>query len=138
MRDDISFFFLVTDMATPLPVNWKECLYDEYLFLADSESMPLVDIVNRVVAIVDDDPEEPISDVTQSSLWAVCMLYLHYIQGGNVLSSEEVKYAKYRGGIIGMKINGDEVTMISFKSFLCQRDLNFVSFLQGKQFARGA
>lgn len=125
-------------MATPLPVNWKECLYDDYLFLADSESIPLVDIVHRVIAIVDDDPEDPISDVTQSSLWAVCMLYLHYLQGGNVLSSEEVMYAKYRGGIIGMKMDGSDVTMISFKSFLCQRDLNFVSFLREEKFARGA
>ena len=125
-------------MTTLLPDDWKEYLYQDYLFLAHTDSTPLVDIVHRVMAIVDDDPDDPISHVTQSSLWAVCMLYLHYIRDGDTLSSEDVTYAKSRGGIIGMKMDDNDITMISLKSFLCQRDMNFLSFLRDEKFAPGA
>jgi hypothetical protein len=105
----------------------KDILYPKFAWIGDLEKdADLIDVVRRVIAIVDDDEDNPIYSVTQSSLWAVAMAYLDYKNGTRVLDTRERAYTATRGGVLGMSPDGS--CSISLRSFLEERDPGFGKF----------
>jgi len=119
--------------------HWKTFLFPKYEWLADRDHDPLDDIVNDILAWVDDDPDDPITDVRQSSMWAVAMLYKHFRQGGGVLNSNDVQYAMNRGGVLGMKLHHATPVSVTLKKYLSARDTGFRHYVMGNGYGvRGA
>jgi len=120
-----------------LPSTWASHLYDDFEWLAESDHTPLLDIVNNIIRIIDNDDNQPITSVYESSTWAVCMLYLHYLDG-DVLDAADVNYARNRGGVIGVIFSEEGIQIVSLKSYLCQRDTGFWEYVTGEKAVVGA
>lgn len=120
-----------------LPSTWASHLYDDFEWLANSDEDPLRDIVDKIIDIVNGNDEQPITSVYESSIWAVCMLYLHFLDG-NILEASDVSYAHNRGGVIGVIVTGESVEMLSLKSYLCYRDIGFWEYVTGQKAVVGA
>lgn len=118
-----------------LPNEWTTFLYEDFTWLAEcTDNDSLRDIVNRVILTIEEDG--PVSTVYESSTWAVCMLYLHYLDG-DVLTTSEIQYARNRGGVIGMN-TGNEIQTVTIKSYLYWRDPGFYAYVTKKRVAVGA
>ena len=98
-------------------------LYDEYKWLADVvHTTPLIDIVHRIIN--NNDAE----NIYQSSILAVAMAYLDYKNETRVLSDDDHRYTRYRGGVLGMIITGNNVHSITLREYLEFRDPGFSEF----------
>jgi hypothetical protein len=108
---------------------WSDVLYPEYKWLATSGDQCVLDVVTRILGIVDDDEDDPIVSVMQSSTWAVCMAYRHYRNAGAVLSQEDLQYARNRGGVLGIMIgDNNEIRTATVREYLELRDPGFAVF----------
>jgi len=111
--------------------HWKTILYPDYMWLVDRDDDPLDDVVDEILACVDDDPTDPITEVHQSSVWAVAMLYKHFRQGGGVLSSNDFQYAMNRGGVLGITLHHATPVSVTLKEYLSARDNGFRHYVMG-------
>lgn len=102
----------------------KDLLYDEYKWIMDTK-MPLVDVVRKILSEEEDDEEE--TNVFNSSIWAVCMAYLDYKEGTEQLTVEEHRYARSRGGVIGMQFQ-PVIEFFTLREYLETRDPGFAYF----------
>jgi hypothetical protein len=113
-----------------MPLDYSEIekiLYDDYKWIADmKDTMSCLEIVNEI--LTQEDEDEPIYSVTQSSIWAVGMSYKHFKRDGTHLSNQELQYTRNRGGIIGMIFNEDEPRFFTLKKYLEERDPEFYYF----------
>ena len=90
---------------------WFNCLSDEFQWLRAHQHNPdLLVVVNR---ILDFDEYRDITEVYESSVWAICHAYLDYRMGSSFLSAHELDYTRGRSGVIGVG-NGNVVTIRDF------------------------
>jgi len=95
-------------MFFKMPLDYsaiEKILYDDYKWIADiKDTMSCLEIVNEILT-QEEEEDEPIYLVGQSSIWAVGMSYKHFKRDGTHLSNQELQYTRTRGGIIGMIFN---------------------------------
>lgn len=112
-----------------LPSYWFECLYEDYQWLQDCQDNPdLLILVNR---ILEKEDFEDVTDVYQSSIWAVCHAYIDYRLHTAFLSQEELEYTRGRGGVIGSGVVNGHVIVASIREFLEKYDRGFERFMNG-------
>lgn len=112
--------------------SWRNILYPEYRWILDVPSdKPLPDIVRRVMENEEDD------NIYQSSIVAVCLAYLDYKEKTRVLSSSEHRYARTRGGVIGMTFDLP-IQTVTLREYLEIRDPGFRLFSTLKSSRSGA
>lgn len=105
----------------------KEHLYKDFKWISDEgQTMTNLELAEALIEIVEYD--EPIHSVSQSSIWAVCMAYKHYAKDGTEMSAEDLRYARTRGGIIGMDRSNHNIKTISIREIFQKRDPGFWAF----------
>lgn len=113
-------FFFVLQM---MDADWFDCLSDEFQWLRAYQHNPdLLIVVNR---ILDLDDYHDITEVYESSVWAICHAYLDYRVGTSFLSADELDYTRGRSGVIGVG-NGN---VASLREFLEVYDPGFAFFM---------
>lgn len=112
-----------------LPSDWFDCLYEEYQWLRDYQEDPdLLIVVNR---ILEQEDFYDITDVYQSSIWAVCHAYIDYCINTSFLTEEELEYTRGRGGVIGSGTVNGHFAVASIREFLEEYDRGFERFMGG-------
>lgn len=109
--------------------NWFHCLPEEYKWIEDyQDHSKLLDVVNRVLETGD---YSDITEVYESSVWAVCHAYIDYRLGTSFLSPEELEYTKRRSGILGVENQDGVIRIATIREFLEEFDHNFMFFMLG-------
>lgn len=109
--------------------SWFQCLGEEYKWLETCQNNAnLLDVVNR---ILDNDEYSGITEVYQSSVWAICHAYIDYRLGTSFLSMEELEYTRGRSGVIGISTSDENIQIATIRFFLEEYDPGFASFLLG-------
>jgi hypothetical protein len=111
-----------------MDASWFDCLSDKFKWLRMHQHNPdLVVVVNR---ILDFDEYHDITEVYQSSIWAVCHAYLDYRMGTSFLTADELDYTKGRYGVIGiLHMENGNTHIASLRNFLEVYDPGFAFFM---------
>lgn len=102
-------------------------LYDRYAWIADvGDSATPLEVVRRVLSM---EGFVGIDSVYHSSVWAVCMAYRHFTGDGVIMSVDELEYTRYRSGVIGFSIDGDQsILQYTIREYLETRNPGFSMF----------
>jgi len=105
----------------PIFNHLQDFLYPEYQWIATDifhhhrdDDEAILYIVNRILETEVDD--EPITNVYQSAIGAVCMQYKHRVDLSVFLTIAELRYASTRNGVIGW--NPIELESITVRKIL--------------------
>lgn len=112
--------------------QWFRCLCHKFLWLKDHRENP--DLLEIVQFILNSDDYRNVTEVYESSIWAVCHAYKDYKLGIHFLSPYELEYTRGRRGIIGtLVVNNGEVKIVSIRDFLEAYDYGFKLFMIGQR-----
>jgi len=107
--------------------NWFLCLSEDFQWLREHQHNPdLMEVVSR---ILDSDDYYDITEVYQSSVWAICHAYTDYRMGTSLLSAEELDYTRGRSGVIGIHMENGNVMVATLRHFLEEHDPGFELFM---------
>lgn len=110
-----------------IDANWFECLSDEFQWMRAYQYQPnLLDVVER---ILDFQEYQDITEVYESSVWAVCHAYLDYRMGTSFLSADDLDYTRGRSGIIGVNVENGNVRIATIRGFLEEYDPGFEFYM---------
>lgn len=100
-----------------MPDNWRDFLYQHFRFLADEVlqgRQDLTRVAQMIQAVVDDDENDPIESVYQSSLWGLSQIYLEWVgERPARMSAGDLEYLRSRGGMLGFSPPDENGNMIS-------------------------
>lgn len=118
-------------MLTP---DWSLHLHRNFRFIAEYEIFSreeLVEIARGIQAVVDDQPESPITSVYESSIWGIAEAYLSYTQSiQRIISDSDRSYIRSRRGILGTYYqDNDQLTVVSYRDLLDVFDPGFSYWL---------
>jgi len=86
--------------------EWRDVLHEDYQWLVDITvaDISITEIVRR---IIESGGDVDVTEVYQSSIWAVAMAFLDYKEKarGFLVSIEEHRYARTRGGVHTLLLN---------------------------------
>lgn len=119
--------------------EWRRFLNTRFEFIAQNESFSretLIQIARGIQVAVDDDPENPITSVYESSIWGIAQAYLVYTQQVLfTLPGDDLVYIRQRSGILGMWYDDTEdLSVVSYRDLLDTYDPGFGFWLEGGHF----
>lgn len=108
---------------------FAESLYEDFKWLAGvSTTTPLVEVVEQILQM---EIFEEVGQVSQSSVWGVCTAYLDFKKRTNRLSRFQHDYVRSRGGVIGMRDEGEgKLCAITIREYIESRDHGFLIFTE--------
>jgi len=107
--------------------SWFQCLGEDYRWLTEYQNN--VDLLSAVDRILESDEFIGVTEVYQSSVWAICHAYIDYRLGTSFLSTEELEYTRGRSGVIGVSATDENVQIATLRFFLEEYDPGFAFFL---------
>lgn len=104
--------------------RWYECLGSNLRWFETyrDNPPPLIEIINR---LLESREYDDVTDVYESSVWAVCHAYIDYRIGTSFLSPEELEYTRSRSGVLGVHIYNGGVRMATIREYLEHFDPGF-------------
>lgn len=111
--------------------QWFQCLNNNFVWLKDHQENP--DVLAIVRRILESDDYRDVTEVFDSSVWAVCHAYKDYKLATHFLSPYELEYTQGRSGIIGTSIVNGEIMIATIRDFLEEYDYGFKLFMLGQR-----
>lgn len=110
-----------------IDAHWFDCLSDEFQWLRAYQHNPdLLVVVNQILDFQD---YRDITEVYESSVWAICHAYIDYRMGTSFLSADELDYTRGRSGVIGIQMGNGNVQVVTLRNFLEIYDPGFEFFM---------
>lgn len=111
--------------------QWFQCLGNNFQWLKNYQENP--DLMEVVERILNSDEYRDVTEVFDSSVWAVCHAYKDYKLAIHFLSPYELEYTQGRSGIIGTSNLYGQIQIVTIREFLEEYDYGFKLFMLGQR-----